>query len=237
MIAGPRAHAPAASEVGAAALRRVLLPAAILWVAVVGVGFLLVDVIQVDEHAISQWFVEQRTPTMDSVTAVISEMANTKIVIATCVVVVAIVWWQSRQWWFAVVPAVALGVEAAVFLTSSLVVGRERPEVEQLDHAPPTSSFPSGHTGASSSVYLAFALMATRIGNRALRVTVMVVCALFPVAVALSRVYRGMHHPTDVIGGLAVGATCAVIGWTWLREDSRTVLSVPQDAGATEKQS
>ncbi|MDN4477580.1 phosphatase PAP2 family protein [Demequina sp. SYSU T00039] len=221
MIAGPRATAPAPSEVGAAALRRVLLPAAILWVTIVGVGFLLVDVVQIDEHAISQAFVELRTPALDSISAVVSEMANTQVIMATTVVVVAIVWWQSRQWWFAVVPATALGVEAAVFLTSSLVVGRERPDVDQLDHAPPTSSFPSGHTGASTAVYVSFALMATRIRIGAVRVTVIVVCALFPVAVALSRVYRGMHHPTDVIAGLAVGTTCALIGWTWLRDDAR----------------
>lgn len=221
MIAGPRAEAPTASDVGSAALRRVLLPAAILWVAVVGVGFLLVDVIQIDERAISEAFVDARTPALNSITAVISEMANTRIIMGTTVVVVAIVWWQTRRWWFAIVPATALGVEAAVFLTSSLVVGRERPEVEHLDDAPPTSSFPSGHTGASTAVYVAFALMATRIRNGAIRVTVIVVCVLFPVAVALSRVYRGMHHPTDVIGGLAVGTTCALIGWTWLREDAR----------------
>ena len=221
MVAGPRASAPAAAEVGGALARRVLLPAAILWVAVVGVGFLIVDVIQIDERGISQAVVDARTPTLNAITAVISEMANTLIIIATALVVVALVWWQTRQWWFAVVPLVALSVEAAVFLTSSLVVGRERPEVDHLDHAPPTSSFPSGHTGASTAVYVAFALMATRIRNGAVRVTVMVVCVLFPVAVALSRVYRGMHHPTDVIAGLAVGTTCALIGWTWLREDSR----------------
>ncbi len=217
MLAGPRASSPPASTAGIAAVRRVLLPAAVLWLAVVGVGLLLVDF---PENGVNEALVELRTPTLDTVTAVISEMANTRIVIATALVVAGIVWWRSGQWWFAAVPLVALATEAAVFLTSSLVVGRERPDVDQLDHAPPTSSFPSGHTGASTAVYLSFALMATRIRNGALRLTVIVVCALIPVAVAMSRVYRGMHHPTDVVGGLAVGATCALIGWTWLRADS-----------------
>ncbi|WP_239066461.1 phosphatase PAP2 family protein [Demequina activiva] len=197
-------------------LRRVLLPATVLWIAVVGTGFLIVDVIGLDERAVSEAFVDMRTSTLDSVTAVVSEMGNTQVLIATCVLIVAFIWWQSRQWWFAMVPALALGVEALVFLTSSLVVGRSRPDVDQLDDAPPTSSFPSGHTGASTAVYLAFALCATRIKNTGLRVTVQVICIIVPLGVGVSRVYRGMHHPTDVIAGFAVGATCALIAWNWL---------------------
>ena len=213
---GPWPVAPTRRESGQAMLRRVLFPAAILWVAVVGVGFLVVDVIALDERAISEAFVDVRTPTMDSVTAVVSEMGNTQVLMATCLLVVAIMWWQTKQWWFAMVPALALGVEALVFLTASIVVGRERPDVEQLDHAPPTSSFPSGHTGASTAVYLTFALCATRIRHAGLRVSVQVVCVVVPVGVGLSRVYRGMHHPTDVIAGWAVGTTCALIAWSWL---------------------
>lgn len=219
MLAGPRADAPAAADVRSAAVRRVLLPAAVLWTAVVGTGFLLVDVLAIDEKPISDAFVGARTAAMNAVTAVVSEAANTTAIMVTAVVVFLLVWWRSGRWWFAVVPLVALAAEAAVFLTSSALVGRSRPDVEHLDDAPPTSSFPSGHTGASSAVYFSFALMATRIRHRGLRIVVVVVCALFPVAVALSRVYRGMHHPTDVLGGLVVGATCAWIGWTWLRAD------------------
>ena len=213
---GPLTTAPPAALVGRSLVRRVLPPVAALWIVVVGVGFLIVDVVGLDESAVSDAFVEARTATLDSVTAVISEMGNTQVLIATCLVIVAFIWWQSRQWWFAVVPALALALEALVFLTSSLVVGRSRPEVDQLDHAPPTSSFPSGHTGASTAVYLAVALCATRIRHTGLRITVQVVCVLVPIGVGLSRVYRGMHHPTDVIAGLAVGATCALIAWNWL---------------------
>ena len=220
MSDGPGATAPSGAEVARALALRVLVRTALLWVGVVGVGFLLVDVVQIDERTISQGFVDARTATLNEVTALISGLADTQVVIATCVVVVGLTWWGTRQWWFAVVPAIALTAEATVFLTASLVVGRGRPEVDQLDHAPPTSSFPSGHTGAATSVYLTFALMATRIRNGVLRVTVIVVCSLVPLAVALARVYRGMHHPTDVLAGLVVGSACAAIAWTWLPRDS-----------------
>ncbi|WP_084099689.1 phosphatase PAP2 family protein [Demequina sp. NBRC 110051] len=230
---GPWPVAPTGRETGRAMLRRVLFPAAVLWVAVVGVGFLVVDVVALDERAISEAFVDVRTPAMNTVTAVVSEMGNTQVLMATCLLVVVIVWWQTKQWWFAMVPALALGVEALVFLTASIVVGRERPEVEQLDHAPPTSSFPSGHTGASTAVYLAFALCATRIQNAGLRVSVQVICVVVPVGVGLSRVYRGMHHPTDVIAGWAVGTTCALIAWSWLPLRDAAALAARAEAPLT----
>ena len=236
MHSGPGLVAPTAAQAGRALLVRVLAPTAVLWIVVVGAGFALAA-IDVSERDISQWFVDARTPALDSATALVSGLADTQVMIATCLVVAGLVWWRTGRWWFAVVPPLALALEATVFLTSSIVVGRDRPEVDQLDHAPPTSSFPSGHTGASTAVYLAFALMATRIRHAALRVVVIVVCALVPVGVALARVYRGMHHPTDVVAGLAVGATCALIAWTWLPardQDGRDQEAGNQRASAAE---
>jgi undecaprenyl-diphosphatase len=48
-------------------------------------------------------------------------------------------------------------------------------------------------------------LLTSRIKNRGARVAIWVVAALIPVFVALSRMYRGMHHPLDVMGGVVVG--------------------------------
>lgn len=213
---GPGTTAPAGKTVGRSLLTRVFLPTAALWVAVMGLGFLVVDVLAVDESAINEAFVDARTDTLNGVSTVVSRMGDTEVLIATCLLIAAFIWWRSRQWWFALVPVLALALQALVFITTSALLARPRPEVEHLNHAPPTSSFPSGHTGATAAAYLAFALCATRIRNTGLRVTVQVVCVLMPIAMAVSRVYRGMHHPTDVIMGLIVGGTCALIAWNWL---------------------
>ncbi|WP_084631713.1 phosphatase PAP2 family protein [Demequina aestuarii] len=213
---GPGTIAPTSRIVGRSLLTRVLVPTAALWIAVVGAGFLVVDVLALDEYAINAAFEDARTPALNDVSAVVSRLGDTEVLIATCLLVAAFIWWQSRQWWFGMVPVLALGLQAIVFMTSSIVVGRSRPEVEPLSHAPPTSSFPSGHTGATAAAYLAFALCASRIRHMGLRVTIQVVCVVMPVAMAVSRVYRGMHHPTDVVMGLVVGTTCALIAWNWL---------------------
>lgn len=211
-----------ASRLRSSTARRVLLPVLILWATVVATGLLVVDVFALDESPTTNAFASARIPWINDVTAVLSD---TRVLITTCLLVVTILWWWSRQWWFAMVPAVALGLQALVFLASSLAVGRARPEGLNMDQPAPTSSFPSGHAGAASSVYLAVALCATRISHTGLRVAIHVACVSMPIAVALARVYRGMHHPTDVIVGLIVGATCAVIAWRWAEPREGTARS------------
>jgi undecaprenyl-diphosphatase len=110
-----------------------------------------------------------------------------------------------------------------VFVTSAAVVGRERPDVEQLDDSPPTSSYPSGHTGASTAFYLVLAILAQRITRPALRWAATATCLLVPVLVAFARLYRGMHQPTDVALGVVNGVVCAWLAWRYLRRSDDAV--------------
>ncbi|WP_036960234.1 phosphatase PAP2 family protein [Promicromonospora kroppenstedtii] len=199
---------------------RVGVPAAVWWVLVVGLGFLLTGPLaglREQENAVNEWFVEQRTATLDLLTEVWGVLGTTETIIGICLVVVSVVWWRTRLWWYAVVPAIAVAVQAAVFMLATLVVSAERPEVEQLDAAPPTSSFPSGHSGASVALYVSLALMAQRIRYAWLRVSVTVVLLALPLLVIYSRLYRGMHYPSDVAVGVLNGLVCVVLGWYWLR--------------------
>lgn len=218
---GTSGHRPAAAEVRRDLVRQVLLPAAVLWCLVVALGLVVTGPLGnlPAEVAVNEWFVDVRTPALDAVTAAVSAIGQTEVLIGGCVVAILVVWRRTRDWWWALVPGVAVAVQAAIFLTSTLVVGRERPDVEQLDHAPPTSSFPSGHTGAAAAFYLSLALMAQRIAHPGARWVVTVVCALVPVAVGVARAYRGMHSPTDVLVGFLNGATCAVLAWRHVRRE------------------
>ncbi len=211
--------APDAREVRRDLLRRLLLPAAALWCVVVGLGLLVTGPLGnlPAEAAVNEWFVAQRTPALDAVTTALSAIGQTEFLIGACLLGIALTWWRTRRWWYAVVPGLAVATQAVIFLTSALVVGRERPEVEQLDHAPPTSSFPSGHTGAAAAFYLTLALQAQRVSHPVLRWVLTVLCALVPVAVGVARAYRGMHSLSDVVVGLLNGATCAVLAWSYLR--------------------
>ncbi|MDM7854518.1 phosphatase PAP2 family protein [Cellulomonas alba] len=199
---------------------RVAVPAVVLWTLIVGVGLLLTGPLAdfgKRELAVNRWFVEQRTATLNSLTAVWTEVGNTPVIIGVCAVVALAVLWRTRQWWYALVPVIAISVQSIVFMLSALVVGRTRPDVQRLDDAPPTSSYPSGHAGASTALYVTLALMAQRIERTWLRVLLTVVLLAVPLLVVYARLYRGMHHPSDVVVGVLNGLTCAVLGWNWLR--------------------
>jgi len=216
---------PTGREVARDLALRAFLPGAVLWLAVVGLGFLIKGPLEnlPGEAGVNRALVDLRTPFLDTVTELLSAIGTTEFIIGACVLAVALIWWHTRQWWFALVPALAVSLQALVFLTSSLVVGRSRPEVEMLDHAPPTSSFPSGHTGASTAFYLTLALLAQRVQNPVLRVVLTVLAVLVPFAVGFARLYRGMHSLTDVLAGFVNGIVCAVLAWGYLRRDTSQV--------------
>jgi len=198
---------------------RAVGPAIGVWFAIVGIGLLIQGPgggLR-SEDTISRDVQAGRTPLWDSVTLVWSRSGNTEIIIGICLVAVALIWWRTRQWWVAVIPGVAIALQAAVFVIATALVGRDRPPVDHLDPAPPTSSYPSGHVGASTALYLSFALIAQRITHPVLRRAVTVACLVIPFLVAWARLYRGMHHVSDIVVGAANGVACALLAWGYLR--------------------
>ena len=124
-------------------------------------------------------------------------------------VVVAFRWLFGRSRESPVVIYAVAG-ETAVFMATTLFIERPRPAVPHLDVAPPTSSFPSGHTAAAVCFYGSIAAIAVWHSRRRWLTTVAVIlCAAIPLMIAISRVYRGMHYPTDVLAG-------AMLGVIWL---------------------
>jgi membrane-associated phospholipid phosphatase len=123
-------------------------------------------------------------------------------------VIVAVV---KKHWRIAAFVLAAICLESATYRVTSWVIERHRPEVHRLDKLPVMASYPSGHVAASIAVYIGLALLITsRWRSTGLRIAVWVVALAIPPLVALSRMYRGMHHPTDTLAGmlLGIGALC-----------------------------
>ena len=111
-----------------------------------------------------------------------------------------------RQWRVAAFLPFALGVESGSYRATTLAVHRHRPTVHRLEQLDVHASYPSGHTAASIAIYGGIALLvSSRLANRKARVAVWTVALLIPVYVAFARMYRGMHHPLDVAGGVIIG--------------------------------
>ena len=158
-----------------------------------------------------------RTAGWNRVTMVWSLIGNTEYVIAVCVVVTAVLVWRTRDLLYSAVPAIAISLQSSIFVLATVVIGRPRPQVIHLDPAPPTSSYPSGHVGAAMALYLSFALLATRIERTWLRVLTTGFCLALPLLVSFARLYRGMHHVTDVTVGILNGIACATLAYLWYR--------------------
>ena len=105
-----------------------------------------------------------------------------------------------------------IGVESGTYRATTLVVHRDRPNVERLESLPVDASFPSGHTAASVALFGGLLLvLASRLESLALKVTVWSLAVAIPAFVIWSRMLRGMHHTTDVMAGVLMGMGALVI--------------------------
>jgi len=214
---------PTLKEAGRDLGVRVVLPMTAWFLVVLAIGWSIADGplkdLGVREERLNRWLASGRTSFWNDVTLFFSWTGATVSIIGVCLVVVAVVWWRTKQWWYAVIPLIAISAQALVFFFTTLLIDRERPHVEKLDDSPPTSSFPSGHTGAATGLYFTLALMALRIKHPALRAVVVTVCLLIPLCVASARLYRGMHHLSDVLVALLNGLIAGLLAWNWLRRE------------------
>jgi undecaprenyl-diphosphatase len=105
---------------------------------------------------------------------------------------------------------------AVLPIVTKVIVARPRPTVENLSHLT-SLSFPSEHTTQAAAVYLTIAIMLSIGLNRGWRELVIVIAVVIALAVAWSRVYLGVHYPTDVIAGLLLGWGWALLVFHWAR--------------------
>ena len=134
----------------------------------------------------------------------------------------------------------ALLVAAAVFggmlLSASLKAGFDRPRPDVVLHTMRvySASFPSGHAMMSAVVYLTLgALFAATQQSIRLKLYILGLSAFLTVLVGVSRVYLGVHWPTDVLAGWALGASWAMACWSvmvWLQRSGDVEPPHPEPA-------
>jgi len=184
-----------------------ILVAASLAVGYVATRLLLDDVSGLraaDNGAIGQ-LVTERSGFLDTVSMVGSTVGGAP-VLPILVGLVAIVCAFRKRWLIAAFAVFVLSIESATYRVTSLVLPRQRPSVPRLEDLPANASYPSGHTAASVAVYSGLVLLlTTRFTSSLSKALAWTIAILLTTFVALSRMYRGMHHPLDVAGGVLVG--------------------------------
>jgi undecaprenyl-diphosphatase len=147
-----------------------------------------------------------------------------------CAVVIYLIMVHQRAPALWVVVAVCGGIA----LNDALKLAFERPRPELVSHAARvfTTSFPSGHATLSAVTYLTLgALLASLHSSLRLKAYFLGLAILLTVAVGISRIYLGVHYPTDVLAGWCIGAAWAAVCWTifhWL-QGQRQLEPPPED--------
>jgi undecaprenyl-diphosphatase len=197
----------------AAVGKRIVLPVAVLLLGMIGLGQSLAKLSGLPgwEDGINRWFAGRRGGTSDAVSMFFSIVGSTPCIIAVTAIAAFVLLRKLHSWSQPLFLCCAVTAQALVFFFTTLVIDRKRPSVPHMDDSPPTSSFPSGHTSAAVALYGGLALVLAGLVTHTWAKALCWSLVLMPVGVAVARLYRGMHHPTDVTGSFINGGICIAI--------------------------
>ncbi len=124
--------------------------------------------------------------------------------------------------------ALAATMAGAILLENAMKYAFHRVRPEPFFGAEPdTYSFPSGHALFSLCFYWVLAnVLAGRVRSRFVHAVIWTVAVVLIVAIGLSRIYLGVHYPTDVLGGYLAAA-----GWLCVSSTIGSLRSTPKDDG------
>jgi membrane-associated phospholipid phosphatase len=171
------------------------------------------DGIAVADRPVLRFLAAHREPWLVTTMQLISDVGSPVGVGIMAIVVGVTVAWVRRSW----LPLLVAGFGAAgigmINLTVKWLVSRSRPPVAIAVLGEDGYSFPSGHTIGTTAVWLLSAWMASRwvIRGHTSRDLLWIGALIMIIAVGISRVYLGVHFPSDVMAGWTLGAAWAVM--------------------------
>ena len=157
---------------------------------------------------------EQRNATLDGLAVLITRVGDfTTQVVAGALLTLLLLF--SRKIHAALFVASCMLFTALANTGLKHLFARARPEIlsEPLD----TFSLPSGHSSAAFAFFLALGILAGRGAPARTRLTWMLLASLPAVSIALSRVYLGVHWPTDILAGALLAGTVCAASLAWLQ--------------------
>jgi undecaprenyl-diphosphatase len=188
------------------------------------------------DEAVIRWMGAHHSPTMDAVMLEITAL-GTGTVVLMIVAVAALFLVLTRQKYSAILLLASSFGGLALNGVLKLGFNRPRPSIFVTTVQTVSSSFPSGHAMSAAIVYPTVAYLAARLHKRRWARWLVMTAALIVIAlISFSRMYLGVHYPSDVVAGVVIGlgwagfcmATLEAIQKFWLHRD-------PQSPGEEEK--
>lgn len=183
----------------------------------IGLGLFVTRVIEpawgigAADERINVWFAAHRSSSRTDA-SLLGSIAAGGVVLPIVAGAIALGCAVLRRWRTAAFAVFALAVESATYRATTLAVHSHRPRVVRLEQLPVNASYPSGHTAAAVAVYGGLVLLLTsRFTSGSFRTFAWGIAVVLTAFVATSRMYRGMHHPLDIAGGVLVGVAALVV--------------------------
>lgn len=161
------------------------------------------------DDAVLRWIGARRDPTYDSIMLEITSL-GTASVVTMVVGVAALFLWLNQHKHSAILLFVS--TFGGVILNNLLKAGFGRPRPDVIPWGAPATfySFPSGHAMSATVVYSTVAYLAARLQRtHAARMSIMAVAAIVILLICVSRLYLGVHYPSDVMAGVVIGLAWA----------------------------
>lgn len=190
-----------------------------------GVGALVTSALTTADLDAVRDVASERTPAATVLAHVFAWVGSGFVVFPVAIACCLTLYRQRRR---AAALAVALSTVGAQLIIDldKLLVGRRRPPLYHLDRVT-GHSFPSGHTGQTAALCAVLVIEAFVLrGPRPPQIAALVAGGLLVACVAFSRVYLGVHYPSDVMAGAVLGASWSAVasrlGHLWTSADERS---------------
>lgn len=153
----------------------------------------------------------QRTEFLDRLALEVTALGNT-LTLTILVLLVSVFLWLTRHRYSVALLMIAVAGSGALNWLLKDIFGRPRPTIVEAATDVTSQSFPSGHSMSAMVAYGTAAYLVARLEpTAALRLTTWFIAALVILAIGVSRMYLGVHYPSDVIAGYIAG-----LAWTAL---------------------
>jgi undecaprenyl-diphosphatase len=161
------------------------------------------------DDAVMRWVAGHQNPIVKAGMVEVTSL-GTGAVVTMIVLVAGLFLWLNRHKHSAILLIVA--TVGGMLLNQLLKIGfnRPRPHIFDWGTYAMSSSFPSGHAMSSVIVYGTVAYLAARLqANAASRILTLVLAAFIVTLICVSRIYLGVHYPSDVAAGIVIGLAWA----------------------------
>lgn len=143
----------------------------------------------------------------------ITSLGSGTVIILFTIIVTGYLLLQKKFYWLWLVLIATIGGALLVWGLKDLI-GRTRPTIVTHLLEEKSLSFPSGHSMMSAIVYLTQATLLSKIEkNRKAKIYIISIALILTFLIGLSRIYIGVHYPTDVLAGWIAGISWALLCW------------------------